>query len=433
MTDLYALPRAEWPYLDVLMRLALALALGLLIGLERERRGKEAGLRTFGFVALLGAMGGATGDAFALLILALVALLAVVLNVMTLRAGEGAELTTSAAMLVTCMSGILCGQGHQISPSAVMVISTALLAWKERLAGLSMGLTEGEVRSAVLLAILAIVIYPALPVGTVGPWGLIEPRATWVTVILIAGIGFVNYALWKIYGARGAEVSGFLGGLVNSNFTIIDTCDRVVAEPARPVGSAARSVVLAMAAMLLRNAGLLLILAPAALLAALPAYAGMLAASAVLVALGRLRSRGDAPAPQGMTLALPFSLSVALKYGLFFLALHVIGSLVQRQFGDLGFLTVSAIGGVMSSASAVAAAASLNDKGDVVAHVAAQGALVASFTSLAVSFVFVLRTRHRGLVRAVGVSVVVLALAGVAGWTVGRWLPTWPPDWTLPG
>src|SRR5690349_16861638 len=172
-----ALPHAEWPYLQILLRLALSLALGLLIGLERERRGKEAGLRTFGFVSLLGALGGAIGPAFALLCLALVGVLTVLLNVQTLRAGQGTELTTSAAMLVTCMGGILCGQGHTIGPAAVMVIATALLAWKERLSGFSTGLTEGELRSALLLAILAIVIYPALPPGAIGPWQLVEPRA----------------------------------------------------------------------------------------------------------------------------------------------------------------------------------------------------------------------------------------------------------------
>lgn len=201
------LPHGEWPYVQILVRLALSLALGLLIGLERERRGKEAGLRTFGFICLLGAMGGTLGVAFSLLILALVGMLAVLLNVNTLRAGQGTELTTSAAMLVTCVAGIQCGLGHTISPAAVMVIATALLAWKERLAGFSMGLTEGELRSPLLLAILAIVIYPALPVGAVGPWNLVEPRAAWVTVILISGIGFVNYILWKLYGERGTNAN----------------------------------------------------------------------------------------------------------------------------------------------------------------------------------------------------------------------------------
>src|SRR5574340_587806 len=87
--QLPGLPSVEWPYLQVLLRLALGLALGLLIGLERERRGKEAGVRTFGFIGMLGAIGGALGMAYGLAALALTGLLAVLLNLSSLRANQG--------------------------------------------------------------------------------------------------------------------------------------------------------------------------------------------------------------------------------------------------------------------------------------------------------------------------------------------------------
>ncbi|MEO8857113.1 MAG: MgtC/SapB family protein [Burkholderiaceae bacterium] len=405
----------QWPYLEMLMRLTLSLVLGLLIGLERERRGKEAGLRTFAFIALMGGLGGALGDSFALLNLALVGLLALVLNVQTLRANQGAELTTSAAMLVTCLAGIMCGQGHTITPAAVMVLATALLAWKERLANFSTGLTESELRSAVLLAILAIVIYPALPLGSIGPWGLLEPRAIWVTVIVISGIGFANYILWKIYGERGTEVSGFLGGLVNSNFTVIELSGRVRDNP-RLADVAYRGILLATSAMLLRNATLLLILSPMALLGALPAFGLMFLVSALL-ALAHYAKRhpNSDKDPAEIKLDLPFSLPVALKYGLVFLVLHILGSLAQREFGSAGFYAVSAVGGLMSSASAVAAAAQFAAHGSLPAVVAGQGAVLASFTSMAFSLSFVLRTRNKPLVRKLGASMLGVAIAGVAG------------------
>ncbi|MDR0226193.1 MAG: DUF4010 domain-containing protein [Burkholderiaceae bacterium] len=406
----------EWPYLEILVRLALSLALGLLIGLERERRGKEAGLRTFGFICMLGALGGLLGMAAALLVLALVGVLAILLNVQTLRAGQGAELTTSAAMLVTCLAGVLCGQGHTISPAAVMVLATALLAWKERLRGFTAGLTESEMRSALLLAILAIVIYPALPEGAVGPWKLVEPRAAWVTVILIAGIGFVNYILWKLYGARGTELSGFLGGLVNSNFTVIEMSSRVVATQGAYVGTAYRGILLATSAMVLRNAGLLLILAPVALLGATGGFALMMLASAVLVLLsyGRRGQRRAEPAPD-IQLDLPFSLPLALKYGLVFLILHVVGGLTQRHFGDAGFYFVSVVGGLMSSASAVAAAAALASQGSVSPITAGTGAVLASLTSIAFSMSFVLRTRERRLTARLCTAMLCIAAAGACG------------------
>jgi len=419
------LPNAEWPYLQILVRLALSLALGLLIGLERERRGKEAGLRTFGFVCLLGALGGSLGDAYALLSLALVGMLAVLLNVQTLRANQGTELTTSAAMLVTCVSGILCGQGHTITPAAVMVIATALLAWKERLAGFSSGLTEGELRSALLLAILALVIYPALPRGTVGPWKLIEPRAAWVAVLLIASIGFVNYVLWKMYGARGTEFSGFLGGLVNSNFTVIELASRVEQAVAPYVDAAYRGILLATSAMLVRNAALLLILAPLALVDSFAPFILMLGTSTVLALWTyRRRDRAAREEAPALDLELPFSLPLALRYGLIFLLLHAVGEVAQRQFGASGFYFVSVVGGLMSSASAVAAAATLAARGSIAPDVAGTGAALASLTSLAFSLSFVLRTHNRALIRRLAIAMVCIAIAGVIGMLI--WGPVHP-------
>ncbi len=415
-SEITPLPSAQWPYLVILIRLALALALGLLLGLERERRGKEAGLRTFGFIALLGALGGSLGESFALLAFVLTGMLAVLLNIQTLRAGEGTELTTSAAMLVTCMAGILCGQGHTITPAAVMVISTALLAWKERLAGFSMGLTEGELRSALLLAILAIVIYPALPTGAIGPWQIFEPRAAWITVILIASIGFVNYVLWKLYGARGTELSGFFGGLVNSNFTVIEMVTRVRESQGRFADPAYRGILIATSAMVVRNATLLLLLAPLALLEATGAFTLMLAASAALVLTSHLRASGaNARETADIKLALPFSLAVALKYGALFLVLHMVGILMQREYGAAGFYSVTLVGGLLSSASAVAAAATMASQGEISPVVAGNGAVLASLTSIAFSLSFVLRARHRGLTRRLALSMLAVAAAGALG------------------
>ncbi len=426
--QIISLPQADWPYSQSLMRLALGLALGLLIGLERERRGKEAGVRTFGFIGLMGAMGGALGTAYGLAVLLLTGVVAVLLNVSSLRSNQGTELTTSAAMMVTAMSGILCGQGHTLPPAAVMVIATALLAWKERLTDFSMGLSEGEIRSALLLAILAIVIYPALPTGTVGPGNLIEPRFVWVTVILIAGIGFFNYVLWKMYGTRGTELSGFFGGLINSNFTVIELSERVREVGQAFVPTAYRGILLATTAMVARNATLLLILAPQALAGALSAFALMALANVALVVRSmRDRDRdgaGHRPSPE-IELELPFSLAQALKYGAIFLVLHVVGALTQRHFGDAGFYFVSVVGGLLSSASAVAAAATLAEQGNIAPITAGVGAVLASFTSLVFSLSFVLRTRSPQLIRTLALSMVAVGVAGLVGLLISHWAEPW--------
>jgi uncharacterized membrane protein (DUF4010 family) len=419
IADLATSPSAPWPYLEMLARFALALALGLLIGLERERRKKEAGLRTFGFIALLGSVAAALGDPYAYIILGLTGLLTVFLNIQELRAREGTELTTSAAMLVTCVVGILCGKGHTLTPAVIMVSATALLAWKDQLQDFSIGLTENELRSALLLAILGIVIYPVLPIGTIGPWGLIEPRAAWATVILIAGIGFVNYVLWKVYGTRGAAIAGFLGGLVNSSITVNELAARIGSSRSRvEIAAAYQGILLATSAMIVRNAVILLLLAPRVAASATIAFVLMLAASAGWALFGRSPDQGDLRDGKRIsesTLTLPFSLWEALKFGFIFLVLHVIGVVMQKYFGNIGFYVVSLIGGTVSSASAVAASTSLSSSGAISFSAAATGAVIASIASVAINLPFVFRARNRSLSISLSVAMATIAVLGIVG------------------
>src|SRR5947199_7468139 len=106
-----AFPAApSFAYLPTLTRLALAIALGLFVGLERERRGKEAGVRTFAFAAVLGCLGGLLSDTFALLSIALLALLVFFLNWHSMRSSDDTEMATSAGLLVPGFVGVLAGK-----------------------------------------------------------------------------------------------------------------------------------------------------------------------------------------------------------------------------------------------------------------------------------------------------------------------------------
>jgi uncharacterized membrane protein (DUF4010 family) len=416
-------PSENWSYLPTLERLALALALGLFVGLEREWRRKEAGLRSFGFAAMLGCLGALMGPNFALLSLALLGVLVVILNVQPLRANENAKLATSSALLVVGFAGVLCGMGHTLTPTAVAVLSAALLAWKKPMAGFSIGLSEPELRSAILLAILAFVIYPGLPAEPVDPWGLIEPRAAWVTVILIAAIGFANYILLKVYGAKGVELAGFLGGLVNSTVTVAELANRVRATPAL-ADTAYRGVMLATAAMIVRNTVVLGILAPKAVIYFAPAF-GLMLAACLLMAFGRGRIAvaGETEMPP-LPMTSPFSLQSTLKFGLIFLVLQVTGTLAAALLGRFGFFAVSLAGGFVSSASAVASAGALAAKGTISPNAAGVGAVLASLMSALVNLPVVARICHdRRLPRRLFWSLGVVVAAGIVGALLGEKVP----------
>jgi uncharacterized membrane protein (DUF4010 family) len=261
-------------------------------------------------------------------------------------------------------------------------------------------LTESELRSAILLAMLAFVAYPILPSGSVDPWQLVEPRPAWMTVLLIAALGFTNYILLKLYGARGIEFMGFLGGLVNSTVTVTELTQRARAASDRLSDVTYRGVVLATAAMLVRNAVILGLLAPLALLDSAVPLALMIAGAAIAVLLHRqqTKDRGTTDAreigeSQSVlpTLESPFSLTAAFKFGVIFLALQIAGTLAQRALGQFGFYAVSAVGGIVSSASAVASAANLAAAGTLSPQIAGIGAIVASAMSAVVNLPLVAR------------------------------------------
>ncbi len=399
--------------LTLLARIALSLGLGLLVGLERQRAGKEVGLRTFALTCLSGTLAWLIGPGAAIATLVLVAVVVLVVNAYELRRGEPVQVTTSVALFVTALLGILVGQGQVLVPVAAGILMTALLAWREELIGFALGLTDQEMRSALYLGILTFIVYPALPEGYVDPWRLVNLREAWVTVILIAAIGFANYILLQRYGAHGVALTGLLGGLVNSTATVAELAARERAARGQLAGLAYQGIVLSSAAMLLRNGLILAILAPlVALQVAVPLTAGV-AASVAASLVVRPRARDGV---QRIALASPFSVAEVLRFGLIYLAITVAGDLAQRALGSPAFYAVSFLGGLASSASATATAATLASQGKIELATAGLGALLASLASILVDLPLAWRfSADSSLARRLLGATAAIVLAGLLG------------------
>ncbi len=418
------------PSVQLLQRLALALAVGLFVGMEREHNRKEAGLRTFAFVAVLGALGGLLGGAFAIVALLFVGILVVLLAMHALKSGESTEITTSAAMFITAFTGVLAGKGQTITTAALAVMTAALLAWKRPLEGFSKSLSEIEVRSAILLAMLAFVVYPILPVGSVDPWGLIVPRSAWITVILMAALGFLNYVLLKVYSDRGVLLTGFLGGLVNSKVATIELATRAEMMGGRWFDTVYRGIVLTNGSMVLRNLVVLVILAPNAVVGMTLPLLLMLGVVGIVVFhehipsgyLSRVLLRDqerkvdpDMEVNEVQTLeeiASPFSVGAAIKFGVMFLVIQVVSTIALRELGEGGLFAVALLGGVISSVGAVASIANLAAQNEITVQVAALGVVMTSVSSLLFCIPFIGRFgKDKQLTRRV--TLTILAMAGV--------------------
>lgn len=416
-------PPDLWPYMPVLQRLALGLLLGLLVGVERERAGKETGVRTFGLAGLLGAAGGLASEGLALAGLALVGLVIAGNIAGHIVRREELELTTAVALGVVTLGGILSGFGHTFAATALGIGTAGLLAWKQPLRGFALGLSESEVRAAVTFGIIAFVVYPVLPEGFIDRWQLLNPRQAWLTVVLVSAFGFINYVLLRIYGVRGLVYGLFLSSLVNSSVAIAELATRLRKPEDRLRAIVAPGVALANAAMLMRNVVLLGLLAVPVAFVAAPAFGLMLLASTAIAILLRPQ-RELAPLGTGLRQESPFSLQTALRFGLLFLGIAVAGDLAQRALGTAGFYVVSAVAGLVSSASATATAATLVAQGKLPAEAAATGATLAAASSalLNVPLLWPVAGSTR---RALVLTTLLVIGAGLAGVALA-----WLLDWT---
>jgi len=394
----------------IAIQFAASLCIGMLVGIEREWANKEFGLRIFAFVSVLGMLSAHMPAALAAVAFAGVLLLLAVSDVRNFLASRPPELTTSAAVLLVFVAGYLVGIGHVFTPVASAILITMLLAWKVELKKFAGGLTLAEIRSAVLLGLLGFVIYPVMPDRFVDPWQLINPRAAWVIVIVIAGIEFVNYVLLKLYGTRGVYLSGFLGGLVSST--------AAAAELARPLGAGSTSLGVAVAALLLtilamfaRNLAILAIFSPAAVATA--AAPLLVMAVGALILVRRARSRAE-DTPAEIHVELPVSIGHVLNFAVLFLLIQVASTLGERHLGKFGFLGISILGGLMSSASTSAAAANMVAHGQLAPGLAGTGVVLASLASALVNVPIIQReAKNPALTHRIAILTMELTIVGV--------------------
>ena len=394
---------ARFPPDSVALKLAVALAIGMLVGFERESASKDAGIRTFGLTAMLAALSIMISPAFGLVALAGVIALVALVNVHSMKANGTLEITTAVALLVTFALGTLVGLGHRFTPVAGAILMTMMLAWKLELQKFAGGVTIQELRSAVLLGLIGLVIYPTLPDRFVDSWQLVNLREAWVTVVVIAGIAFVNYVLLRLYGNRGLYWTAFLGGLVNNRAAIAELMN--IVEGTRIVGV----VLFATLAMFMRNIFLLALFAPKALAIAI----GPLLAMAVVSLLAPAGKGGGEPGKE-LTLSSPISLRRVLTYGVLFLAIQVISTLAQRLFGTGGFFTASCLSGMASSASATAAAANLSAALKITPALAGTATVIASMASLVTNLPLIFRRVPRPVLVKVAFSTSLQVAVGVA-------------------
>ena len=300
-----------------------SLAIGLLIGLERERTpSAKAGLRTFALVAMFGTLSALLSteiDAPWLLIAGLLAVAGMIIAAYHNKPAEANDPGTTTIIALLLCYGLGAMVWFGLAKLAVMlaIAVTALLYFKPELRGMSQRLTRGDLVAVLQFAVLTFIVLPILPDKNFGPYDAFNPHQAWLMVVLISGISLAGYTALHVVGTRyGAPLLGFLGGLVSSTATTLLYARNSRNNPAMSQ-LAASVIVIASMVVLLR----LLVLSSVVAYGALPGLIPMLACGflfGLAVALYNWQKKINAAKLSIPETPNPAELRTALGFGLLY-------------------------------------------------------------------------------------------------------------------
>jgi len=380
----------ELPELAILFqRFGVALGLGLLIGVEREREKGSAfaGIRTFPLITLMGCAAAMLNDLFApwsfAIIFLILAAFVLVSYIFTGSAGAPG-ITTEISSLLGFLFGALVWWRMTELAAALAVVTVLLLATKKPLERLSKRIGRKDITAALQFGVITLIILPILPDQTYGPLDVINPREIWRMVVLIAGVNLVGYALVKIMGAQqGIGVAGGLGGLVSSTAVALGFSRRSQDEE-RLAPELALGIVLASTIMFIRvlvEAFTINVSLGRILLAPIASAGGVgLLGCAYLWFSQRKKPQ---QAQERVEASSPFELWPAIQFGLLFGVILFISKAAQEFAGTAGVYLSSAVAG-LTDVDAITLSLS-NLAGDAITiTVAAQGITLAALANTAV-------------------------------------------------
>ena len=367
----------------------ISLGIGLLMGLERERKpDARAGLRTFGLTGLAGALSGLLTQASGSSWLIPAMLLGLVLMMVFSPHQKGDEndpaTTTTIALLLCYGLGLLAWFGYPQLAVALALTATSLLYFKTELHGVINRLTAQDLRSFLQFAIVAFIVLPVLPDRDFGPYGALNPYRIWLMVVLISGLGLVSYAVLRLVGQeKGTPLLGILGGLVSSTATTLAFSRHMKAQPAlQPV--AVFVILLANLVVLLRLAIIGAAVTTEILPSLLPVL-GIGVAAGLVLAWRSWRTLSSDKAPE-LEMKNPSEMRTALAFAAFYALVLLAVAWLNDIAGTGGVYLAAALSGITDVDAISLSTLNLFDHGSIEAAAVVRVIVLAYLVNLAFKF-----------------------------------------------
>jgi uncharacterized membrane protein (DUF4010 family) len=419
-----ALNGSSFPLMnETTIGLMVALAVGLLIGAERERRkgadkGRDAaGIRTFALAALLGAMAHVLGD----VIFAAAMLGAAALAALSYARSQSDDpgLTTEFALLVTVLLGGLAPEQPSLA-GALGVMVAVLLAIRTPLHRfIREALSPDELRDALVLAIATFVVWPLLPATAVGPFGALNLHAIWLVVILTLSIGAMGHVAARVAGPRlGIPMAAFFSGFISSTATIAALAGHAARDSAL-LNAAVAGAMLSSIATLIQMSVLLLVI-DAAVLRALAAPLLCAGAAAALYTGYFVVAALKTPGTQGYEPGRAFSIVSALTFGLLVCVVLIVTAVFDNWFGSRGALASAAIAGFVDVHAASVSVATLASDGALTVRDSVLPVIIALSTNTVSKILMSFSAGRGAFSRRVTAGLVIVAGGAWIGLGVGQ-------------
>lgn len=401
--------------LQFLPAFTTSLALGLLMGLERERSpAAKAGLRTFALVALLGTLLAMIGQQTSSPWVIVAGFIGVAAIIIAAYAGDDDEddpgTTTQAALMLCFGLGVVVWYGYSSLAIMLAIVTTILLHFKPELQSMSKNLTRRDLQSILQFAVLSFIILPILPNQDYGPYAAFNPYQTWLMVVLISGVSLAGYVALRAVGHRyGAPLLGFLGGMVSSTATTLVYARH--SKNGEAMGRLAVVVILiANLVVLVRLSVVSGVVSPKLLPHILPVLMGGFALGllATFWMWRNINRDGESPMPQFTN---PTEIKTAVSFGLMYAAVLLCAAWLSDYAGSSGLYALAVVSGLTDVDAISLSSLRLFELGKLGADQAVMAISIAYLSNLAFKF---------GLVAVVGGGALARqCIPGVVGVAVG--------------
>jgi uncharacterized membrane protein (DUF4010 family) len=397
-----------------------SLALGLLIGLERERSpAARAGLRTFSLVALAGTLGALlsekTGAPWMLGAGLIVMGGMMVATYFKATESEDPGTTTIAAVVVCYALGAMVWFDLEQLAVSLAILTTALLYFKPELRGVSRNLTRLDLVSILQFAVLSFVILPILPNQDYGPYKAINPYQIWWMVVLISGLSLAGYAALRIAGQRhGTLLTGLFGGIASSTATTLAFSRHARNSPDLS-GMAALVILLANWVLLIRLSVLVAVLAPALWRPLLTLLGSGALAGLVMLYLAWRRLDNQFSAPK-LEMGNPTEIRAALGFGLLYAAVLFAAAWLSDLVGSQGVYAVALVSGLTDVDAITLSSLRLFNLGNLQIDQTANAILLAVLANIAFKGSLAAVIGGKALARQVLPGMAAVAVGLVLGW-----------------